>query len=177
MALSIIGCGNFDRGDDGAGVLVARRLRVLGVELFSVETSEQRGESFSLMDCWNGFQHVILVDATAPSGTPGRVQVWNAHSDKLPEDVFPCSTHAFGVREAVELARAMNRLPQTLRIYGIEGKQFSFGTPLSPEVERAVEFVTQQLLERARTMMGPAQTIRNLDRSPSSDRVRSPHST
>ena len=124
MALRIIGCGNFDRGDDAAGLLVARRLQAVGVETLGVEITEQSGDSFSLMDCWAGSEHVILVDATAPNGSPGQVQAWNANADKLPENVFPCSTHAFGVREAVELARILNRLPQTLRIYGIEGKQF-----------------------------------------------------
>jgi hydrogenase maturation protease len=152
VALLIIGCGNLDRGDDAAGVLVVRRLHALvenlGVEIAGLEIMEQSGESFSLMDCWTGFEHVILVDATAPSGTPGQVRVWNAHAGRLPEEVFPCSTHAFGVREAVELARAMNRLPQTLLIYGIEGKQFSFGAPLSPEVERAVVPVAEQLMMR-----------------------------
>ena len=150
MALRIIGCGNFDRGDDAAGLLVARRLHALGVETLGVEIIEQSGESFSLMDCWLGFEHVILVDATAPRGTPGQVQVWNTHADRLPEDVFPCSTHAFGVREVVELARVMNRLPQTLLIYGIEGKQFDLGAPLSPEVEGAVESVAQQLRQQVR---------------------------
>ena len=169
--MRIIGCGNIDRGDDAAGVLVARRLHALGVETLGVEAPgfeipgleiiEQSGESFSLMDSWTGSERVILVDATAPSGTPGQIRAWNAHVDRLPEDVFPCSTHAFGVREAVELARVMNRLPQTLLIYGIEGKQFSFGAPLSPEVERAVESVAQQLLELARTMTGPAQAAWN----------------
>ena len=161
MALRIIGCGNLDRGDDAAGMLVARRLRALGVETVGLEVIEQSGESFSLMDCWLGCELVILVDATAPTGAPGQVQVWNAHADKLPEDVFPCSTHAFGVREAVELARVMNRLPPTLQIYGIEGKQFSFGTPLSTAVERAVESVAQQLLELTRTMRDPAQITQN----------------
>jgi hydrogenase maturation protease len=161
VALRIIGCGNFDREDDAAGLLVARRLHALGVETLGVDIAgleiiEQSGEIFSLMDCWTGCEHVILVDATAPSGTPGQIRVWNARADRLSEDVVFCSTHAFGVREAVELARAMNRLPQTLLIYGIEGKQFSFGAPLSPEVERAVETVAQQLLELARTMTGPA---------------------
>jgi hypothetical protein len=55
-------------------------------------------------------------------------------------DIFPCSRHAFGVREAVELARAMNRLPRSLMIYGIEGRQFSFGAPFSQEVELSIEF-------------------------------------
>jgi hydrogenase maturation protease len=120
MGLRIIGCGTFDRGDDAAGLLVARRLQALGVE---------------------------AVDATAPGGRPGHTSVWNAHAGKLPKDVLACSTHAFGVREAVELARAMNRLPENFFIYCIEGKQFSVGSPLSPEVEHAVGSVAQQLLE------------------------------
>ena len=153
MPLRIIGCGNFDRGDDAAGLLVARRLHALvvetlGVEIPGVEITEQSGESFSLMDCWTGFEHVILVDATAPHGTPGQVRVWNAHADRLPEDVFPCSTHAFGLREAVELGHVMNRLPQTLLIYGIEGKRFFLGAPRSPEVERAVVSVAERLMRR-----------------------------
>jgi len=151
--LRIIGCGNYDRGDDAAGLLVARRLHALvvetlGVEIPGPEITEQNGESFSLMDCWTGFEHVILVDATAPHGTPGQVQVWNAHADKLPEGAFACSTHAFGVREAVEVARAMDRLPQMLLIYGIEGKQFFLGAPPSPEVERAVVSLAERLMKR-----------------------------
>jgi hydrogenase maturation protease len=142
MTLRIIGCGNLDRGDDAAGLLVARRLQALGVEAV-----EQSGESASLMDCWSGFEQVILVDAIAPGGRPGHISVWNAHAGKLPKDVLACSTHAFGVREAVELARAMDRLPENFFIYGIEGKQFSVGSPLSPEVEHAVGSVVQQLLE------------------------------
>lgn len=157
----IIGCGNVDRGDDAAGPLVARRLRALAAEslarqaagfeiMFDImfEIMEQTGESFSLMDCWTTSDHVILVDATAPTGTPGQVQVWNARADQLPEDIFPCSTHAFGVREAVELARAMNALPQTLLIYGIEARQFVSGAPPSPEVERAVASVAKELMMR-----------------------------
>jgi hydrogenase maturation protease len=156
VTLRIIGCGNCDRGDDAAGVLVACRLHALGVETPDLEIIEQGGDSFSLMDCWIGCERVILVDATAPSGTPGQIRIWNANADWLPEDIFPCSTHAFGVREAVELARVVTRLPQTLLVYGIEGKQFSFGAPLCPEVGRAVETVAQQILELARTLTSPA---------------------
>jgi hydrogenase maturation protease len=148
MSIRIIGCGNLDRGDDAAGLLVARRLRTLGVEARGVHMIEQSGESFSLLDGWADSEEVILVDATAPNGLPGKVRVWDAHADTLPEDFSPCSTHAFGVREAVELARALNRLPQTLLIYGIEGKRFCPGASLSPEVELAVETVTERMVMR-----------------------------
>ena len=147
MALCIVGCGNLDRGDDAAGVLVVRRLRTLGVETDVVKLIEQNGESFRLMDCWSGFESVIVVDATAPAGTPGKIRVWNASVDRLPEEFFACSTHAFGVREAVELGRALKCLPASLTIYGIEGKAFPLGAPLSPQVEHAVESAAQQVLE------------------------------
>ncbi len=142
----IIGCGNLDRGDDAAGLLVARHLRTLGGEAIA-----QSGESASLMDCWTGFEHVILVDATSPLGRPGHLSIWNANANQLPKNVLSGSTHGFGVGEAVELARAMNRLPKSLFVYGIEGKQFAVGSSLSPEVEHAVESVTRRLLELTET--------------------------
>jgi len=154
MALRIIGCGNSDRGDDAAGVLVVRCLREFGVEAL-----EQSGDSLSLMDEWLACDDVILVDATAPNGAPGQIRVWNALVDPLPADKLSCSTHGFGVREAVELARVLNRLPQSLLIYGIEGKHFSRDATLSPQVERAVESVAQQLLEAARTVVGVLQPV------------------
>lgn len=140
MQPRIIGCGNPDRGDDAAGVLVARRLRTLGIE-----AEEQSGESFSLMDSWQGFETVILVDALCSDRAPGEVKFWDACASPLPKAALQCSTHAFGLYEAVELARTLNRLPSKLLIYGIEGKQFIPGTRPSVEIEKAVELVAQQI--------------------------------
>lgn len=145
MKIRIIGCGNLDRGDDAAGVLVARRLRALGISAM-----EQNGESLALMDSWRGCEQVLLVDACASGSTPGEVRVWDAVAHPLPENFLPCSTHAFGVREAVELARAMNQLPHKLLIYTIEGAAFVPGSPLSTAVAQAVESVTRQLTELTR---------------------------
>lgn len=140
MQARIIGCGNLDRGDDAAGVLVARRLRALGIE-----AEEQSGESFSLMECWQGFETVVVVDAICSDHAPGEVRIWDASSHPLPRAALQCSTHAFGLYEAVELARALHRLPAKLLIYGIEGKQFARGARRSAEVEKAVELVAQQI--------------------------------
>jgi len=138
----IIGCGNPDRGDDAAGVLVARRLRMLGIE-----AEEQSGESLSLMDSWEGVETVILVDALRSDRVTGEVQIWDASANPLPKAALQCSTHAFGLYEAVELARTLNRLPNKLLIYGIEGKQFVPGARPSAEVEKAVELVARQIAE------------------------------
>ena len=142
MPPRIIGCGNVDRGDDAAGVLVARRLRSLGIE-----AEEQSGESFSLIDCWQGCETVIVVDAVCSGGKSGEVAIWDATTHPLPKAAVQCSTHAFGLYEAAELARTLGRLPDKLLIYGIEGKQFTAGARPSAEVEQAVELVTQRIAE------------------------------
>ena len=46
----VIGCGNTDRGDDGAGILVARQLRTLGLNAI-----EHCGDGPPLIELWHGF--------------------------------------------------------------------------------------------------------------------------
>jgi hydrogenase maturation protease len=70
---------------------------------------------------------------------PGTIYRIDAHEKEIPRSLFHCSTHAFSVAEAVELARALGQLPQRLIIYGIEGKNFESGIGLSPEIETAAE--------------------------------------
>lgn len=141
MSVRIIGCGNIDRGDDGAGVLAARRLRELGIE-----AQEQGGEALSLIESWRGAGCVILIDAVVTGVPAGNISLWDADTAPVQGDSFRRSTHAFGVGEAIQLARALNRLPQRLRIYGIEGRQFEPGAGPSPQVTAAVEAVVQQIL-------------------------------
>lgn len=136
----IIGCGNFDRGDDAAGLLVARRLRELGVASTSCS-----GESLALMDGWDGADSVILVDAVVSGRQPGTVSIWDPLASPVPRECFVGSTHAFGVAEAIELARVLDRLPPQLTLYGIEGAHFEQGAPPSPEVLDAIERVAQEI--------------------------------
>ena len=47
----VIGIGNDFRGDDAAGLMVARRLR--GTPLHDVEIVESAGDAAALMELWN----------------------------------------------------------------------------------------------------------------------------
>jgi hydrogenase maturation protease len=141
----ILGCGNPDRSDDAAGLLVAQRLGQLGVE-----AHEQPGEMLALMDAWSGAAEVILIDAVMSGAPPGEITRWDGAAP-LPREPFRCSTHALGVAEAVELARALGRLPPKLILYGIEGMKFDRGGPVSPEVADAVERLAQDIARQTRT--------------------------
>ena len=69
----ILGCGNPDRSDDAAGVLVARRLRELGIP-----AEEFGGDAPALIDAWSGWADVIVVDAMKSGASPGTIKIWDA---------------------------------------------------------------------------------------------------
>jgi len=141
----ILGCGNRQRGDDGAGILAAERLRALGI---AAEVCS--GESPTLIEAWSGFDDVIVIDAVVTGAPAGAVHVWDGqHPPAFATSAG--STHGFGIAHAIELARVLDCLPARLRVYGIEGKKFEIGSSVSPEVERAVEEVVQRIASQVKT--------------------------
>jgi len=139
----VVGVGNRDRGDDGAGPEVARLLR--GTLPADVAIAEGEGEAAALMARFEGMERAYLVDACASGGTPGAVRRFDAQESPLPPGASGLSTHGFGLAEAVELARAMDRLPPRCIVYAIEGASFDTGAPLSPAVTRAAAEVARRL--------------------------------
>lgn len=144
----IIGIGNEYRGDDAVGLIVARHLKERLAN--STTVIEQSGDGVALIEAWQGAQTVIVIDAMMSGAAPGTIRRFDANAQPIPTASFRCSTHAFGLAEAIELARALDKLPQRLVVYGIEGRNFSGGVGLSAEVEKAVgEAVRQALTELA----------------------------
>jgi hydrogenase maturation protease len=139
----LIGVGNAWRGDDGAGLAVARRVRELAPA--GIEVREVEGDATALVDVWWGAEHVVVVDAAQSGAAPGTVRRFDVGSQPLPARSLRSSTHAFGVADAVELARSLDRLPGRLDVYAIEGASFVAGDSLSPSVERAVAELAEEL--------------------------------
>jgi hydrogenase maturation protease len=141
----IIGLGNPDRGDDGAGRAVAARLRarVPG----GMRVIECAGEATDLLARLGEADEAILVDAAMSGAAPGTVGRFEVHEAPLPAARFGMSTHGFGLAEAIELARALGQLPRRCVVYAIEGRSFEIGDPLSPEVEAAVETIVASVLD------------------------------
>ncbi|MEW6278275.1 MAG: hydrogenase maturation protease [Candidatus Eremiobacterota bacterium] len=142
MKPAVIGLGNPDRGDDGVGPEVARRVRPETADVLVA-----RGEVTELMDLWEGRPKVFVVDAVRSGSPPGTLHRLEAHREPLPAFVRQTSTHGFGLAEAVELARILGTLPEELVLYGIEAERMEAGAGLSPRVRRAVGQVVQRLEE------------------------------
>jgi len=148
----VIGVGNEYRRDDGLGLLVARRLR--GQTPPGVTVLEKSGAGLALMDAWANAGRVILVDALSSGAEPGRIHRFEAGDRPLPAAMFGPSTHAFGINEALEMARQLDRLPGRVVVYGVEGGSFSTGLGLTPEVEAVVEVVVGRVLAKLWQWLG-----------------------
>ncbi|MDE2296339.1 MAG: hydrogenase maturation protease [Gammaproteobacteria bacterium] len=139
----VIGVGNPDRADDGAGPLVAMRLQALRPP--RVRVTMRGGDLLSLIDDWAGARAVVVVDAAAPLARPGTIHRWTPGTGELPRPPRPSSTHGFGVAEVLALAAHLGRVPQTLVVYAIEGARFDLGAAMTPAVRRAALALARRL--------------------------------
>jgi hydrogenase maturation protease len=128
----VLGLGNPDRGDDGAGRLVARLLR--GHVPDDVRVEEAVGDAAGVIDALQGADWVVLVDAAVSGAPPGTIhRIDCAAGETLPAR-GGTSSHGLGVAEAVALARALGGLPRCCVVYAIEGLCFEPGSDVTPPV-------------------------------------------
>ena len=70
----------------------------------------------------------------------------------MPIELSLSSTHAFGVADAVGLARTLGLLPRHLIVYAIEGANFDHGAPISRKVSAALKLVVTRVVDELRVL-------------------------
>lgn len=158
MPVVVIGIGNRYRGDDDAGLAVIRSLRT-SILPQGVRLVEGVKDGMELLEYWDERACVMLVDAMVSGAVPGTIACFDALRDPLPADLSFRSTHALGVAEALLLGQALQRLPQLLFLYGIEGHAYQQREGMSSEVERAVAVVVEMVMMRIGTITTPEGKI------------------
>ena len=126
----MVGIGNELRGDDAAGLLVARRLQGLAAQA-GIEVRKLDGEPTALLDVWAGRDAVILTDTMRSGSPPGTIRRLDASRGRLPQRLWGrASTHGVGSQETIELARTLVRLPAELVVYASPLRRCSRSLPL-----------------------------------------------
>lgn len=129
----VIGLGNPDRADDGAGPLAASMLTGLA----HTRVISRRGDPLLLIEEWAHAETVVLIDAAASSSAPGTIHRFDMSTQELPHDFPLPSTHAFGLAETLALARALEKLPRRAVLYAIEAERFEPGAAMTAAVAAA----------------------------------------
>ncbi|MFC3119745.1 hydrogenase maturation protease [Jhaorihella thermophila] len=144
VRLAVIGIGNPRRGDDAVGREVARWLRGRAPQRARVLDTD--GEPASLIALLDGLAAVWIVDACRSGARAGAIRRLDVSATALPSELTTVSTHGLGLAEAIELARAIDRLPPHCVVYAIEASAFDHGSSLTPDVAAAVAETGRRIL-------------------------------
>jgi hydrogenase maturation protease len=145
--VTVIGVGNPYRHDDAAGLVVLEKLRQRFGDDSRVKMVDLDGEPVRLIQSWTGSHTVIIVDAVRslrPAGTIHRLRADGVTAAEA-TGMSLGGGHLLGLGEAVDLARALDELPDELVVYGIEGADFRLGEGLSVAVAAACDMVAGEL--------------------------------
>lgn len=144
--LLVFALGNTLRGDDGAGLALARGLEPLLPGLRVVEAQELLPEHAELVAAADG---VLFLDASI-SGTPGDVRA----ARLVPRPAREALLHALLPEEILGLSRALHGRVPPAGLVTISGREFSFGDGLSPEVEAALPLACERARDLAERFDG-----------------------
>lgn len=143
-SLVVIGCGNLNRCDDGAGVRVIQQLRLSfadalpgGVTLFDAGTA-----GIEVMFRARGATGLIVIDACRSGSDAGAVfRLPGSEIDTAHQPAY--SLHDFRWDHAVHAGRRIfgADFPADLTVYLIEAGSLELGTELTLPVSRAVDTV------------------------------------
>jgi len=141
--IGVIGIGNPLMGDDGAGIAVLDILKEYGLPS-GAELIELGTGGLSLLHKIEGFNRVVLADAVDFGGEPGEVQLF------LPEEVDTIKTvgyslHDVDILRVIELAKQLEKCPETIVIAAIQPVSLKHSTDLSPQVKANIDVLANKI--------------------------------
>jgi hydrogenase maturation protease len=147
--LTIIGCGNLNRSDDGVGVIVARRLIdwVNAHGMAEVAVFDAGTAGMDVMFRARGAKRLILIDACSSGAEPGAVfQVPGAELEQGHDPTY--SLHDFRWDHALYAGRRIfgAEFPTDVTVFLIEAAGLGLGLELSQPVQRAAAQVVEDII-------------------------------
>jgi hydrogenase maturation protease len=146
--IQVLGIGS-PYGNDRVGWYVAEQLRQTPAltpwlnDRLTITVLDRPG--VTLLDYFATGNHVIIVDAMLGQGEVGTIEQFDRYS--LPSWRTPMSTHAMGLADTVQLAAALDTLPERLLIYGIEIGCCETDGDLEPRIKTAAQRLVTQIAQ------------------------------
>jgi hydrogenase maturation protease len=135
MKTVVLGVGNLLMGDEGVGIHVVRLLEAdsppAGADLVDGGTG-----GFHLLEYFDGYERVVLVDATIDGQPPGTVTVLEPRfSSDYPTTL---SAHDIGLKDLIDAVYLLEKEPKIVLFAISIGQIGSLDLALTDEIERAV---------------------------------------
>ena len=149
----LIGIGNLLMGDEGVGIHLVKRLSQTSLP-DRLEVLDGGTGGFHLMEYFESYQNVILVDATLDGNEAGTIRLIEP---RFTSDFPPAmSTHDIGLKDLLNGLQVLGRLPKIhLFVVSISGLQeLSIG--LSPALEKVMDELKTKVLELCNFLLLPS---------------------
>lgn len=135
MSALVLGIGNLLMGDEGVGVHAVRRLLDLRLP-DDVKAVDGGTGGFHLLSCFQDYDQLVLIDATADGQAPGTVSTLEpVYASDYPRSL---TAHDIGLKDVVEAAALLGPLPKTYLVTVSVGQPRGLALTLSPPVEAAL---------------------------------------
>jgi hydrogenase maturation protease len=144
MKTLVAGIGSTIRGDDGVGVVAARRLKAScpneGIDVIELGTA-----GLTLLDSAEGYDRLILLDAIVTGAPPGTVH--ELTGKQVASSAHLGAGHEADLPTTLALGRKLSKhMPADVIVLAVEvGDLHSFSEQLAPEVEAAIPEVLAQV--------------------------------
>ena len=152
----ILGIGNYLMGDEGIGVHIAEKMihedLPKGVDVLDGGTG-----GFHLLEYFEQYPNVILIDATLDENPPGTIRLIKP---KFAKD-FPqaMSTHDIGLKDMVSALQLLGTMPNiNLFVVSIESIQQQ-GIELTAEIEAVTPLIIDQVKELMFKLLTPENVV------------------
>ena len=134
----IFGLGNPILSDDGVGIEVVKRLKIIMKNRKDIDFDTGSISGFRILDVIKGYDDVVFVDVI-PGDKPGSIHSFDIEDLKFSYHLT--SPHSINLYSAVKFGRKINMdMPSRVKIYAMEVKNLNeFGEKFSPEVERKIK--------------------------------------
>lgn len=156
--LTIIGCGNTNRQDDGVGPYVIEKLLELGTEAINSKVSllDLGTAGIEVMFAARGAGSIIIVDASCCGNAPGTITELCGETFKdLVEtsqkvqstQVAATNLHSFAWNQALIAGEKIfkEEFPKQITVILIEAESVDFGIGLSATVEKSANEVVSSI--------------------------------
>ena len=154
--IHILGCGNPLMGDDGIGFRVIERLQSMHLILpDNVKLMDAGVCGLDLLNLLEGAERVIIIDAVKGAGDVGSVHRFGIDDIKGASPNGIISIHETCLADVLCIAEHVQKMPQSLTIYGIEvesSEDLSFC--LSDRVQESIDTVIALILDELNTGIG-----------------------
>ncbi len=141
----ILGIGNVLLKDEGIGVHAVRRLKV-GPLPAGTACLDGGTLSFTLAGEVGGAEGLIAIDAAELKAPPGTVKVFEGEAmDRFLGQRRGSSVHEVNLDDLLAMARLTGDLPRRRALVAVQPGEVDWGEALSPEVEKALARVVEEV--------------------------------